>query len=268
MSRVDEREAVRTAYAELALRREQTANGVGVDEASASFGYSDAEIESVPDGANLGLGCGNPLALDDIRQGDVVLDLGSGAGFDCFLAAQRVGPTGRVIGVDMTPEMLDRARSNAEKAGYDNVEFRHGVLEELPVESSTVDLVISNCVISLVPDRAQVYREALRVLKPGGRIAISDTLVDNDLPAEFENTKAAHLACLNATGTPQEYVELIEGAGFTGVRVVSETRYPTELAFEDAVVKQLTDELGVPREAIDQAAGSMLSVSVVGQKPA
>ena len=263
MSEATEREAVRAAYAERAFGESE----IPFEETSASIGYSAEEMESVPDGANLGLGCGNPLALGEIREGDVVLDLGPGAGFDCFLAAPRVGPTGRVIGVDMTPEMLARARENAAKGGYDNVEFRHGFLEALPVEDGTVDRVISNCVIGLVPDRGQVYREALRVLRPGGSIAISDTLIDGSIPVEIAETAAAHLACLNGTGTPEEYVALIEGAGFVGVRVLEQARFPTELAFEPEVIKQLTNELAVPREAIDRAAAAMISVSVVGRKP-
>ena len=268
MSTTGEREAVRHAYTEVALRESNDANGVDVAEASESFGYSTEEIQSVPEGANLGLGCGNPLGLSEVREGDVVLDLGSGAGFDCFLASQRVGPSGKVIGVDTTPEMLDRARRNASSGGYGNVEFRLGDLEALPVADGTVDLVISNCVISLVPDRGQVYREALRVLKPGGRLAISDTLITTVVPEALMETRAAKLACLTATGTPEEYVQLISSAGFTDVRVVSQTRYRAELAFEDSVVEVLTNELGVALEAIEEAARSMLSVSVVGHKPA
>lgn len=264
----EEQEAVRHAYREVALRESRDANGVAVGAASESFGYAVEEIASVPDGANLGLGCGNPLGLSEVRDGDVVLDLGSGAGFDCFLAAKRVGPSGRVIGVDMTPEMVDRARHNAESGGYSNVEFRIGVLEDLPVADASVDLVISNCVISLVPDRGQVYREALRVLKPGGRIAVSDTLITAEVPSELHTVTAARLACLSATGTPAEYVALISGAGFADVRVVQQTAYPPELAFEDSVVEALTTELGVSPEAIERAANAMLSVSVVGRKPA
>ncbi len=167
----------------------------------------------------------------------------------------------------MTPEMVQRARRNAEAGDYHNVEFRVGELEDLPVEDASVDLVVSNCVINLVPDRLQVYREAFRVLKPGGRFAISDTLVTADVPEALLRSSLAKVACLSALGTPDDYVQLIESAGFVDVQVVDQTDFSAELAFEDSLAEGLADELGLASEVIDKAARSMISVSVVGHKP-
>ena len=166
-------------------------------DASKKVGYSDDEISAVPDGANLGLGCGNPVAIASLRQGETVLDLGSGGGFDAFLAAKKVGPTGRVIGVDMTPEMIERATANAKAGGYSNVEFRHGDIEALPVDDNSVDVIISNCVINLAPDKSRVFAEALRVLKPGGRFMVSDTVMTRPLPEAIQKSVAAYMGCVS-----------------------------------------------------------------------
>jgi len=160
------------------------------------IGYSTEELAAVPEGANLGLGCGNPVALAELQPGQTVLDLGSGAGFDCFLAAQRVGPAGKVVGVDMTPEMLARARVNAETGGYANVEFREGDIESLPVEDASVDVVISNCVLNLVPDKEKAFREIFRVLRPGGYLAVSDIVLLRDLPDEIRNHTGVYASCI------------------------------------------------------------------------
>jgi SAM-dependent methyltransferase len=190
------------------------------------MGYSAAELAAVPEGANLGLGCGNPQAIAAMKPGEIVLDLGSGAGFDCFLAAQQVGPTGHVIGVDMTHEMLTKARENAVKIGATNVEFRLGELEHLPVADNTADVVLSNCVINLVPDKAQVFRETFRALKPGGRIAVSDVVNTAPLPSELQADTALMCGCV-VGAAPAERVEAwLRDAGFTDVSITvkSESR--------------------------------------------
>src|SRR5438874_3675048 len=186
---------------------------------SREMGYSDAECAAVPEGANLGLGCGNPQAIAALKPGEVVIDLGSGAGFDCFLAAGQVGPAGKVIGVDMTHEMLKKARENAAKIGAQNVEFRLGELEHLPVADNTADVILSNCVINLVPDKAQVFREAFRVLKAGGRLAISDVVNTAPLSPELQADTALLCGCI-AGAAPMERVETwLMQAGFIDVQV-------------------------------------------------
>lgn len=186
---------------------------------SRQMGYSQSELAVVPEGANLGLGCGNPQAIAALRPGEVVIDLGSGAGFDCFLAAQQVGPTGRVIGIDMTHEMLKKARENAAKISIDNVEFRLGELEHLPVADNTADVVISNCVINLVPDKAQVYREAFRTLKRGGRVAISDVINTAPLSEELKADPALLCGCISGAATADQISGWLAAAGFVEVQI-------------------------------------------------
>jgi arsenite methyltransferase len=186
---------------------------------SARMGYSEAELAAVPEGANLGLGCGNPQAIAALNQGEVVVDLGSGAGFDCFLAGQQVGAQGRIIGVDMTHEMLKKARENAAKVSADNVEFRLGELEHLPIADNTADVILSNCVINLVPDKAQVFREAFRVLKPGGRLAISDVVNTTPLSAELASDTALLCGCVAGAAPVAKIETWLTEAGFTAVSV-------------------------------------------------
>jgi len=190
--------------------------------AQSRIGYSAEEIGAAPEGANLGLGCGNPLALDTIAPGETVLDLGAGGGFDAFLAAARVGPAGRVIGLDMTPQMIKKARANAKRAGHANVEFRLGDIEAMPVDDSSVDLVISNCVLNLVPDKEQAFREIARVLKPGGRIAIADLVLDKPLPEALLDDSEVYCSCVGGAIKRKDYLRGLEAAGLTEVRVVSE----------------------------------------------
>lgn len=205
---------------------------------SKKIGYSDSEMNAVPEGANLGFGCGNPVALATLKEGDVVLDLGSGAGFDAFLAAQRVGKSGRVIGVDMTPEMLKKAKSNAEKGGYKNVEFRSGEIEDLPVEDNSIDVIISNCVINLSPDKKAVFKEAHRVLKSGGRLMVSDLVLDKDLPKAIKDSIEAYVGCLSGAIKKDEYLKLITMAGFKDVLVISESSYPVDAMFDNLEAAQ------------------------------
>jgi SAM-dependent methyltransferase len=215
------KDLVRTRYAAVAVGRAGCCGSASIpDEASCNMGYSPAELAAVPDGANLGLGCGNPQALAAMQPGEVVVDLGSGAGFDCFLAAQQVGPKGRVIGVDMTHEMLKKARDNAARIGAANVEFRLGEIEHLPIADNTADVVISNCVINLVADKEQVYREAFRVLKPGGRIAISDVVNIAPLPAELADDDALLCGCVAGAAASGQIEAWLAAAGFADVRIV------------------------------------------------
>jgi arsenite methyltransferase len=188
-----------------------------------TFGYTAAELATLPEGANLGLSCGNPQAVAAIQPGETVLDLGSGAGFDCFLAAHHVGPSGRVIGVDMTDAMLEKARFNAEKSGLGNVEFRKGEIEALPVEDNSVDVVISNCVLNLVPDKDRAFRETHRVLRPGGRLAVSDMAWEVEPPAALRTDMEAMVGCIGGALVLGDYVSRLKRAGFVRVEVDKHT---------------------------------------------
>ena len=183
------------------------------------IGYSENDMHSVPDGANLGLGCGNPLALASLKFGETLVDLGSGGGFDCFLAAKLVGETGKVIGIDMTPDMISKARGNALKTGFKNVEFRLGEIENLPVADAVADIIISNCVINLSPDKLSVFKEAFRVLKPGGRLSVSDIVATAELPDEIQQNLAMVSACVGGAATIDQIEAMLKQAGFEDIRV-------------------------------------------------
>jgi SAM-dependent methyltransferase len=233
------------------------------------MGYSEDDVVDVPEGANLGLGCGAPLGAAVVREGETVLDLGSGAGFDAFLAAREVGPDGHVIGVDMTPEMIERARGNAERAGIANVEFREGQIEALPADDESVDVVISNCVINLSPDKPAVFREAFRVLKPGGRLAVSDIVVTQPLPAAVAENLAAYVGCLAGASLVADYLDAIRNAGFAEPQI-STRRAADVLAADDPVVRSATEAVAGccgRGPGLEEIAETIVSATVVARKP-
>ncbi len=232
---------------------EPCACGCTAEEQARTLGYSEAEIAAVPEGANLGLGCGNPVAIASLQPGQTVLDLGSGAGFDAFLAARAVGPAGRVIGVDMTPEMLAKARANAKAAGLGHVEFRLGEIEALPVADGIVDVIISNCVINLCPDKRPVYREAFRVLKPGGRIAVSDVVARAALPEAVRDDLARYTGCVAGATPHDELLAILSETGFTEILVRPRGN-------SDAVIGSWDASLGLEKQ--------VFAAEVTARKPA
>lgn len=270
----DRRDAVRRRYG--AVATDATPAPVAARVAQ-SIGYGEGDLAAVPDGANLGLGCGNPTALAALRPGDVVLDLGAGAGFDAFLAARAVGDDGRVIGVDMTAEMVDKARANAAKAGFRNVEFRLGTIEELPVDDASVDVVISNCVINLSPDKPRVFREAFRVLRSGGRLMISDLVTSGPLPASVRASVPAYLGCVAGVALKDDYVTMLRGAGFEQVTIEGEKSATallggaelTGATCADPTVSSLVGELmrSVPLADLQEAARVVVSAQITARKP-
>jgi arsenite methyltransferase len=241
----DVKKTVKRAYAKIAFESEACSSccscGCGdqntAQQISKSIGYSDEELDVVPE-ANLGLGCGNPTALGSIKEGDIVLDLGSGAGFDCFLAAKKVGSSGRVIGVDMTEEMVDKAKSLAARYGYTNVGFRLGDIENLPVENESIDVVISNCVINLAPDKAKVFNEAYRVLRNGGRMYVSDIVLLKELSDKQKNDRELLSGCVAGALLKEDYVHKIEMAGFE-VKILSEDKEISEKQYNGIALESL-----------------------------
>ena len=234
---------------------------------SRAIGYSDEELESVPESSNLGLGCGNPVALASLVEGETVLDLGSGAGFDCFLAANRVGKKGKVIGIDMTPEMIEKARENARKGNYKNVEFRLGEIENMPAADNSVDVVISNCVINLSPDKKRVFGEAFRVLKPGGRLMVSDIVLLQELPDFIKNSIAAYVGCISGAMMKDRYIETIREAGFQEVKVIDEAAFPVEYITNDPTAKAVINKMNLSEDKVKDTANSVVSIKVQGIKP-
>ena len=260
------RDDVRAAYARVATGQGSCCGPgeCGPEATALEVGYAQDDLVGTA-GANLGLGCGNPTALAELAPGEVVVDLGSGAGFDAFLCARRVGESGRVIGVDMTPEMLEKARKNAEKIGATNVEFRQGFIEDVPVSEKTADVVISNCVVNLSPDKPKVLREAFRVLKLGGRVRISDIATRRPLPPKVREDVRAHCACLAGCLTLDDYRTYLEQAGFTDIELkVSKSRTLDDLlASDDPLVREASKQ----PHLLEQA-DNFVSVLVSGTRPA
>jgi len=240
---------------------------VSNEEIGQRIGYSQDDLQSIPEGANLGLGCGNPLAFASLKEGDTVVDLGSGAGFDCFLAAQRVGDKGKVIGIDMTPEMVAKAQENARKGAYTNVEFRLGEIENLPLVDNSVDVIISNCVINLSPAKQQVFAETFRVLKPGGRLLVSDIVLLNELPEFIKESVEAYVGCVAGASLKKDYLKTIGTAGFQNVKIQEETPFPTEGITQDPVIQSFLERFQVSQEQIADIAAAVVSVKIVAIKP-
>jgi len=270
----DQRKIVRERYGKIASEGSSCCGpsvsccgGESAKEISGAMGYSQEDMDKVPEGSNLGLGCGNPLAFSSIKEGDTVLDLGSGAGFDCFLASERVGSDGKVIGVDMTSEMLASARKKAEDGGYGNVEFRLGEIEHLPVGDATVDLIISNCVINLSPEKSQVFREAFRTLKPGGQLMVSDIVLLRDLPDIVRNSINAFVGCVAGASLREEYLGHIKRAGFTDIRILEETGIPSSIVHSLPDAVNIARDLDLTPEQLDDMAKGVVSVKVSARKP-
>ena len=262
------REIVREGYAEIAKKGSSCCSQPALaEDISRKIGYSDEELGSVPQGANLGLGCGNPVALASLAEGETVLDLGSGAGFDSFLAANKVGLSGKIIGVDMTPEMIDKARANAQEGGYKNVEFRLGEIENIPAADNSVDVIISNCVINLSPDKKRVFSEAFRVLKSGGRLMVSDVVLLKELPNFIRESVAAYVGCISGALMKDDYLETIGEAGFQEVQVLDETLFPIDCIANDPTVKAIINKVKATKEDIKNIENSVASIKVQGIKP-
>ena len=237
-----------------------------VADVSKKIGYSEAELKNVPEDANLGIGCGNPTALASIKKGETILDLGSGAGFDCFLASKETGETGKVIGVDITPEMVEKAKQNAKKGNYNNVEFKLGEIEDLPIENDSIDLIISNCVINLSNQKEQVFTEAFRVLKPGGRIMISDIILLNELPEYVKNSVEGHIACLSGAVRKEDYLAAITKAGFTNIRIDKQAPFPLELMITDPIAQKIIADNNLTEREMKDIANSIASISISAKK--
>lgn len=263
------RKMVRKGYGKIA-GQEQSGCGCGCGSAinvSQQVGYTKDELKSLPEGADLNLGCGNPTALASLKPGETVIDLGSGGGIDCFLAAGKVGEKGKVIGVDMTPEMLDRARANLQKSKHKNVEFRLGEIENLPVADNTADVIVSNCVINLSPNKQRVFDEAFRVLKPSGRLLISDMVLTKPISEAILKNVSAYIGCVSGADMKTEYLNRIKHAGFKDIQVVSQKTMPMEALVSDETAAQVLKELRMTREKAAEVFGAAISIYVSAVKP-
>ena len=257
------RRIVRKGYGKMI----KSASCCGGSETAKSVGYNESELKSVPQSATVSFGCGNPIALASLKEGETVVDLGAGGGLDCFLAANKVGEKGKIIGVDMTPEMIDKARDNLRKSKHKNVEFRLGEIENLPVADNTADIIISNCVINLSPNKKRVFEEAFRVLKKNGRLMISDIVLLKELPDFIKRNMYAYIECVSGAIMKDEYLKLIRDAGFDRVEIVEETSFPVDDYFCDEASKKAMKELGISAKRAKGLASSVVSVKVRGFKP-
>lgn len=226
-----------------------------------AIGYSKQQLESVQVDANMGIGCGNPLALSIIKTDDTVLDLGCGAGFDCFLASPLVGAKGKVIGVDLTPEMIEKAKANARKGKYHNVNFMQGDIENVALETESVDLVISNCVINMAPNKQQVFNEIFRVLKPGGQMMISDVIITEKLPEYLKASIEGLISCLEGQDSKEKYVQMIKSAGLTDVEIKKETPFPVEILLADPIVQRVILEHKPSKAEIEEISKTIISLT-------
>ncbi|MDW8049012.1 MAG: arsenite methyltransferase, partial [Nitrososphaerota archaeon] len=265
MDEVELKEMIRKSYAEIAKKKSSCCSSscckgpVDIEEGYKKPGYVEEELKSLSDEV-FSLGCGNPVALASLKEGETVLDLGSGSGFDCFLAAKKVGEKGRVIGIDMTPEMIDRARKAARNGNYRNVEFRLGEIENLPVADNSVDVIISNCVINLSPNKKRIFEEAFRVLKPGGRLIISDIVLLKELPKAIRENEQAYVGCISGAVLNNEYLELIKSAGFRNVKILRESQFPTDLIIDDPTTKALMEGFCISNRDAKEYANLIVSI--------
>ena len=257
---------VRERYGKIAKTKTEPCGCGCCTSTSEQIGYSKGELASVPDGADLNLGCGNPVALASLKEGETVIDLGSGGGLDCFLAAKKVGAKGKVIGIDMTAEMLERARANCKKGGYKNVEFRLGEIENMPVADNTADIIISNCVINLSPDKQRVFKEAYRVLKPKGRLMISDMVLLRDLPEKVKESVLAYVGCVAGADMKEDYLGKIKRQDLEQVEVVAENHLP-EMMLEEPDIKAFVEEQKLTKKEIADISDAVVSIKVSAIKP-
>jgi len=258
-------EAVRARYARIARGQEPGCCGAAEPEAARRIGYDERDLTAAPQASNLGLGCGAPVGLLDLGPGETVLDLGSGAGLDAILAARAVGPSGRVIGVDMTDEMIARARASAAEAGWNQIEFRKGRLESLPVEDNAIDAITSNCVINLVPDKAAVFREAARVLRPGGRIVVSDIVLDGALPEVVSSDMMAYVGCISGAMQREEYLALVEAAGLSRIAILKDIDFLEAAGF--ALPSELVPRMQAAGVTVADLEGKIRSITFRAVKP-
>lgn len=271
MAKKDIKDIVKRGYANIAKGCAPSCCGGTTDNASVTIskkiGYSDEDILAVPEGSNLGLGCGNPVAMASLKEGEIVVDLGCGAGFDCFLAANKVGTSGRVIGVDMTPEMIKKARYNAKKANYSNVEFRLGEIENLPLPDNYADVIISNCVINLSPAKERVFKEAYRVLKPSGRFMISDIVLLKELPDFIKESTEAYVGCISGAMLKDDYLKAIEKAGFTNIVITDLAPFSIDCMLNDPTAQAILKKLNLQYNEInDIISDAIASIKIRGEK--